>query len=88
MTFTVVLLKELDGRYSVLVPSLKGCATWGETLPQALRMAEEAILGHLEGLRELDLPVPDDDDTVTFEMGEATEAAVYRVSIDGVTLVA
>ena len=80
MTYTVVLLKEQDGRYSVLVASLKGCATWGETLPEALRMAAEAIAAHLEGLEELGLPIPANCDTVTFEMGDATEAAVYKLA--------
>jgi len=88
MTYTVVVLKEKDGRYSVIVPSLSGCATWGETLPEALRMAEEAILAHIDGLKELEKPVPPDAEIVTFELGEATEAAVYRVTIEEAATVA
>ena len=88
MTYTVVVLKEKDGRYSLIVPALSGCATWAETLPEALRMAEEAILAHIDGLEELEKPVPPDVEIVTFELGEATEAAVYKVTIEEAAVVA
>ena len=81
MTYTVVLLRENDGRYSVSVPALKGCHTWGETLPEALRMAEEAIQLHLESLEAHGDPLPPDVQTVAFDLQDATEAVVYKVSI-------
>jgi antitoxin HicB len=59
-TYTVVLRREEDGRYSVSVPALPGCHTWGETLPQALHMVEEAIEGYLEVLEEDGDPWPAD----------------------------
>ena len=58
MQYTVVVLKERDGRYSVVAPALDGCATFGETLPEALRMAEEAILAYLDGLEALGRAAP------------------------------
>jgi predicted RNase H-like HicB family nuclease len=42
MTYTVAVLRESDGRYSVSVPALKGCHTWGDTLPEALSHAQGA----------------------------------------------
>lgn len=82
VTYTVVVLKEKDGRYSVSVPALKGCHTWGESLPDALRMVEEAILAYIEGERELGKPTPPADvPTFTGTLGDATEASVYRVSV-------
>ena len=81
MTYTVVVLNEADGRYSVIVPALPGCATWGENLPEALRMAEEAILAYLDGLAALGKPVPPDLAPVSVDLGEAREASVYRVTI-------
>lgn len=81
MTYTIVLLRENDGRYSVSVPALKGCHTWGETLPEALRMAEEAIQLHLESLESHGDPLPPDVQTVAFDLQDATEAMVYKVSI-------
>jgi predicted RNase H-like HicB family nuclease len=88
MTYTVVVLHERDGRYSVVVPALSGCATWGETLPQALDMAKEAILAYLDGLQELGKPVPPDTETVAVDLGDATEASVYRVLAEEAAAVA
>ncbi len=87
MIYTVVVLHEVDGRYTVLVPALKGCTTWGETLPEALRMAEEAILAYLEGLQELGKEFPNDVETVSFDWNEAQEASVYRIKINEVVAV-
>jgi len=42
MTYTVVLLHEQDGRYSAVVPAIE-CASWGYTVPEALKHVEEAI---------------------------------------------
>ena len=81
LTYTVVVVREKDGRYSVVVPALPGCATWGQTLPQALHMAEEAILAYIDGLESLGRPVPVDTDTVNVDLGEAAEASVYRVTV-------
>ncbi|MCE5238526.1 type II toxin-antitoxin system HicB family antitoxin [bacterium] len=81
MTYTVVMLREKDGRYSAIVPALPGCATWGESLPEALKMVEEAILAYRDGQEALGLPMPADVGTVNFDLGEAAEASVYRVTV-------
>jgi len=80
-TYSVIVLREKDGRYSVIVPALPGCATWGETLPEALRMAEEAIQAYAEGLGEQGKPLPPDVPVVMVDLGDATEASVYKLSI-------
>jgi antitoxin HicB len=79
--YTVVMLRERDGRYSAVVPALPGCATWGETLPEALKMAEEAILAYRDGQEALGKLMPPDVATVNFDLGEATEASVYKVAV-------
>ena len=80
ITYTVAVLKEKDGRYSVIVPALEGCATWGDTLPEALRMAEEAILAYVDGLDALGKSIPSDVEAITVNLGDAAEAAVYKVA--------
>ena len=81
LTYTVVVLKEKDGRYSVIVPALEGCATWGDTLPEALRMAEEAILAYVDGFDiALGRSIPSDVEAITVNLGDAAEAAVYKVT--------
>ena len=52
LTYHVVAIREEDGRYSVSVPALPGCHTWGHDLAEAARMAEEAIELYLECLQD------------------------------------
>jgi len=80
-TYTVIVKRAKDGRYGVSVPALNGLATEGDTLPHALRMAEEAILAYLEGLRLVGKEPPGDPAQVPVDLGEATEARVYRVTV-------
>jgi antitoxin HicB len=58
--FTVLLFPE-EGGYSVLVPSLPGCATQGDSIDEALAMAREAIGVCLEGMAEDGDEIPSDD---------------------------
>ena len=58
LAYTVRLEPEEGGSYSVSVPALPGCLTWGETYSQALDRAREAIEGHLLALRQLGKPIP------------------------------
>ncbi len=81
LTYTVVLTREQDGRYSVFVPALDGCFTWGKTVPHALQMAEEAIQLYLEVLQEDGEPIPRDTRRVSFDMATATEALVYKLTV-------
>lgn len=41
--YKVLLRKEDDGTYTVIVPSLPGCLTFGRTVEEALAMAKEVI---------------------------------------------
>jgi len=79
-TYTVVLLHEQDGRYSAIVPALE-CASWGHTIPEALRMVEEALRCHLASLEKHGDPIPPDSDTFTVDMGDATDALIYKVTV-------
>jgi len=59
MIYTVVLLREAEGGYTVVVPALPGCFSEGDTVPEALDMAQEAIRCHLSSLRKHGEPIPD-----------------------------
>ncbi len=41
--YPAIFTKESDGGYSVSFPDVKGCYTQGETLTEALEMAEDAL---------------------------------------------
>ena len=62
--YTVIMTKETDGRFSVTVPALPGCSTWGENVAESMRMAQEAIELYLEDVVASGEPIPDDIETV------------------------
>jgi predicted RNase H-like HicB family nuclease len=46
--------------YTVRVPALPGCITYGQSKEQALTRAKEAIEGFIEGLEKAGEPVPEE----------------------------
>jgi antitoxin HicB len=59
-SFSVILEPQLDGGFTVLVPSLPEVVTEGDTEQEALANAEEAIRAVLEYRRAHGLPIPSD----------------------------
>jgi antitoxin HicB len=59
MNSRILLRKELEGGYTVLVPSLPGCITYGETIEEAIDMAKEAIELYIESLESHNEVVPE-----------------------------
>lgn len=51
-TYRINLRKEEDGGYTVFVPSLPGCITYGESVDEAIDMAKEAIELYIEELQD------------------------------------
>ena len=58
LTYRVLLNHEPEGGYTVTVPVLTGCITYGETVDEAITMAKEAIELYIESLVEHNEPVP------------------------------
>lgn len=52
LNYKVIFQKEPEGGYTVLVPALPGCITYGKNLKEAKKMAKEAIELYLESLKE------------------------------------
>jgi len=63
-SYQINLIPEKEGGYTVTVPSLPGCFSYGETIEEATKNAAEAIELHLEGLAAHNQPIPDDNDCV------------------------
>jgi predicted RNase H-like HicB family nuclease len=59
-TYTIELTPLEQGGFSVSVPALPGCVTWGSTFDQAITMAREAIELWLEELSEHGEPIPEE----------------------------
>lgn len=57
ITYTVVI-EDAGANYSVYVPDLPGCVSTGDSVDEALANISEAIVLHIEGLREDGEPIP------------------------------
>jgi antitoxin HicB len=58
ITYTIELSPLEQGGFSVKVPELPGCITWGTSFDHAVAMAREAIELWLEELSERGEPIP------------------------------
>jgi antitoxin HicB len=59
-SYQITLVPEDERGYTVLVPSLPGCVSYGRTVDEVADMAKEAI-AHLENLRAHGPSFPDED---------------------------
>lgn len=50
LNINIVFRAEPEGGFTVLVPSLPGCITYGKNIQEAKKMAEEAITLYLEDM--------------------------------------
>jgi len=59
--YTIVLEPNYpEEGYTVRVPALLGCITYGRNKEEALERAKEAIEGFIEGLQKAGEPVPEE----------------------------
>ena len=61
LSYRILLKKEPEGGYTVTVPSLPGCVTYGEEIEQAVAMAREAIELYIESLQQQGEAIPTED---------------------------
>jgi len=61
-TYKILLHRETEGGFTVTVPMLPGCITYGDDVDEAISMAREAIELYIEALQERGVPVPYDSD--------------------------
>ena len=50
-----------EGGYLAYFPALPGCHTWGSTYEEAVKNAEEALIGYLEALQKNGEKIPQED---------------------------
>ncbi len=81
MNYTVVLERNEDSGYTVIVPALKGCITQGDNIAEALARAKEAIECHIEALVSLGKRVPADSKIVRLDAEALSEALVLKVTV-------
>ena len=61
LQFNVIFRPEPEGGFTVIVPSLPGCITYGKDLKEAKKMAIDAILGYIASLKKHKESIPSDE---------------------------
>jgi len=63
LNYNIVLQPEKGGGFTVLVPALPGCISYGKTISEAKKMAEDAIRGYIASIRKHHEPIPSDNES-------------------------
>ncbi|MEY2829108.1 MAG: hypothetical protein RIQ33_966 [Bacteroidota bacterium] len=71
-TYKIMLHQEEEGGFTVNVPALPGCITFGETLDEAIDMAKDAINLYLEELKSRGEKIVDDSNTLEYSLNLQT----------------
>jgi antitoxin HicB len=64
LSFRIVLRPEPEGGYTVVVPSLPGCITYGADVAEAKAMAKDAIKAYLKSMKKHGDKIVDDSSTL------------------------
>ena len=68
LSYRIMLKKEPEGGYTVMVPSLPGCITYGGTVEEAIEMGKEAIELYIESLMAHGDEIPTDEQTLEYTL--------------------
>jgi predicted RNase H-like HicB family nuclease len=68
LSYRIIFRPEPEGGFTVTVPALPGCITYGETLEEASAMAKEAIELYLISLEKHGDPITDDAGTLESQL--------------------
>jgi len=61
LQYNVIFRPEPEGGYTVMVPALPGCITYGRNLKEARKMAADAIHGYILSLKKHKESIPSDE---------------------------
>lgn len=67
--YNLIFQPEPEGGFTVIVPSLPGCITYGKNLREAKTMATDAIKGYIASLIKGKEPIPSDNDSFISTVG-------------------
>jgi antitoxin HicB len=68
LQYRILLRKEPEGGYTVTVPALPGCVTFGETVDEAIAMAREAVAVYIEDLMEKGEEIPTEEGLLEYRL--------------------
>ena len=63
LQFHIVFRAEPEGGFTVIVPALPGCISYGRNLREAKQMILDAITGYVASLKKHREPIPSDEES-------------------------
>ncbi len=63
LSYNVIFRPESEGGFTVTVPSLPGCISYGKNLQEARKMAVDAIKGYIISLKKHKESIPNDGES-------------------------
>ena len=75
--YNLIFRPEQEGGFTVLVPSLPGCITYGKNLEEAKEMARDAIKGYIYSLKKHKESIPSDVDNFVTTIDIKTKKISY-----------
>ncbi len=68
LNYKILLRNEPEGGYTVMVPSLPGCVTFGDTIEESIKCAKDAIQLYIESLIEHGEEIPTEEKTLEYTL--------------------
>lgn len=78
--YNIILQPEPEGGWTVFVPSLPGCITYGKTVEEARAMAEDAIKGYLYVMKKNGEIIPAGNESMMTSVQIETPSRTKRKS--------
>jgi len=77
--YNLILRPEPEGGFTVTVPALSGCVTYGRNLTEAKKMARDAVKGYLASLQKHKEPIPSDNESfiASIDLQKSTRARTF-----------
>ena len=63
LNYNLIFQPEPEGGFTVTVPALPGCVSYGRNLEEAKRMATDAIRGNITSLKKHKESIPSDNNS-------------------------
>ncbi len=80
LRYNIILTPEPEGGFTVVVPSLPGCVTYGKNLSEARKMAEDAIKTYIASLKKHNEPIPDSEGDLVSTLEIASKPELIKMN--------
>lgn len=68
LNYKILLKKEPEGGFTVFIPSLPGCITFGDTIDEAIEKAKEAIELYIKSLKAHGEEIPTEENILEYTL--------------------